>query len=285
VAAIAALPGEASVLLSTDGEERAAHDPDAVLAVGSAAKLAILKALDEAVAAGRLAWDQVVDLDPAWRSLPTGILQDWPDTPLTIATLANLMISISDNTATDAVIHIVGREPIEAISPRNTPFLTTAELFKLKANGNEAARSEWLAGDENARRAVLRRIADLSLPRADALQGATLGIEWFMSATEICALLEDVAHLPAMRINPGLADAAEWKSVAFKGLGNRRAQLFDPPGGGRRDHALRGRHLEQRSGARRREAQRTLPGHSKRASHRRGLIPFRAGPGPATSRC
>jgi beta-lactamase class A len=110
VGAIAALPGETSVLVLSDGDVRATHNPDAVLAVGSAAKLAILKALDEAVAAGRLAWDEVVRLDPKWRSLPAGILQDWPEgTPLTIATLANLMISISDNTATEALIDIVGR--------------------------------------------------------------------------------------------------------------------------------------------------------------------------------
>ena len=59
-AAIAALPGRTSVLVTTGGDTVAANDPEAVLAVGSAAKLAILAAVDDAVAAGRLSWDQVV---------------------------------------------------------------------------------------------------------------------------------------------------------------------------------------------------------------------------------
>src|SRR5690606_12626143 len=103
VEAITALPGRTAILVLSNGEAQAEHNADEPLAVGSAAKLAVLKAVREAVEAGQLRWEQVVPLDDSWRSLPTGILQDWPaDTPVTIATLANLMISISDNTATDA---------------------------------------------------------------------------------------------------------------------------------------------------------------------------------------
>ena len=39
--------------------------------------------------------------------------QDWPKgAPVTLHTLATLMISISDNTATDQLIAIVGRDAI-----------------------------------------------------------------------------------------------------------------------------------------------------------------------------
>lgn len=217
IATIAALPGATSVLVTTDGATLAAHEPDAVLAVGSAAKLAILKALDEAIAGERLAMDDVFPLDPTLRSLPTGILQTWPaETPVTIATLANLMISQSDNTATDALVHLVGREVVEAITARNTPFPTTAELFKLMARETAALTAEWREGTEAERRALLARLADLPLPAASALTSAA-GVEWYMTASELCALLDEVADNPAFAINPGLASPGDWAEVAFKG--------------------------------------------------------------------
>ncbi len=163
-ASIAALPGRTSVLVTTGGDTVAANDPEAVLAVGSAAKLAILAAVDDAVAAGRLSWDQVVKLKPQWQTLPGSTLIDWPiGTPVTIATLRNLMISQSDNMATDALIDLVGRDAIEAITPRNTPFPTTAELFKLRANPQEAAA--WKKADTAGKRAILARLDGLPCRR------------------------------------------------------------------------------------------------------------------------
>ena len=219
VAAIGALPGRTSLLVVTDGKPAAAHEAATPLAVGSAAKLAILLALKRAVAEGRVHWADVVKLDPSWKSLPSGQLQDWPDgTPLTIATLANMMVSLSDNTATDGLIHLVGRDAVEAISPRNTPFLTTRELFVLKGEGNAGLREEWRAGDVAARRALLQRIADMPLPAVDAISSTvTNDIEWFMTAEELCGLLDATADLPSLGINPGPVNRARWKSVAYKG--------------------------------------------------------------------
>lgn len=219
IEAIASLPGRTAVLVVSDGTVRAAHNADMPLAVGSAAKLAVLKATADAVAAGRLSWGQTVALDPAWRSLPTGILQDWPvGTPLTLASLANLMISLSDNTATDALIRLIGRERVEAVSPRNTPFPTTRELFTLKAAGNEALRAAWSTGDADTRRGILDEIAETPLPAADALEtAATTGVEWFFTARELCTLMEALADLPALHINPGLAAPGAWLRIAYKG--------------------------------------------------------------------
>lgn len=216
VAAIRALPGRASVLVRTSGKVVAAHAAEAPLAVGSAAKLAVLVALKGAVAEKRLAWDAVVALDPRWKSLPSGQLQDWPDgTPVTIATLAHLMISISDNTATDALVRLVGREAVEAVTPRNAPFPTTRELFVLKAKGNAALRREWQTGDAARRRAILGRIADA--PLGPVSEEVTHEAEWFMTATELCDLLDAAAGLPSVGIRPGPADPRLWRRVAFKG--------------------------------------------------------------------
>lgn len=219
VAAIEALPGRTSLLVLTNGKPVAEHEAETPLAVGSAAKLAILLAVKQAVAEGRLNWADVVDLDPAWKSLPSGQLQDWPDgTPLTIATLTNLMISVSDNTATDALIRIVEREAVEAVSPRNAPFLTTREAFILKTREHAGLREEWRSGDVTVRRAMLDRIADEPVPPASALSPAiTYEVEWFMTARELCSLLDATANLPSVSINPGPADRRDWRSVAYKG--------------------------------------------------------------------
>lgn len=218
VRAVAALPGRTAALVTTDGRTRAGHAADLPLAVGSAFKLAVLRAAAAACEEGRLAWDRVVRFDPAWRSLPTGILQGWPEgSPLTVATLANLMVSLSDNTATDALIGLVGRDAVEAASPRNTPFLTTREAFTLKGAGNGALRQEWAAADTARRRAVLARVAGLPVPRSDGLEpGATSEVEWFLTAEELCALLEATHRLPPFTINPGPVDG-RWRSVAYKG--------------------------------------------------------------------
>jgi beta-lactamase class A len=216
-AAIRALAGATTLLVLSDGEEKIAHQADEPLAVGSAAKLAIIAALQEAITQDKLAWDQAVPLKPAWKSLPTGILQDWPaGTPLTIATLANLMISISDNTATDALIDILGREAVEAVTPANAPFPTTREFFTLKTEENDTMRAAWRSGDAAARRAILAGIAETPLP--SAIHSATTHeVEWFMSARELCRLLDATAALPAFDINPGVARPDQWRDIAFKG--------------------------------------------------------------------
>ncbi|MGV8841286.1 MAG: serine hydrolase, partial [Bauldia sp.] len=220
VARIAALPGQTSVAVITNGELAAGHRPEAALAVGSAFKLAVLAALSEAAAPGtRVDLDDIVFLEPSWRSLPTGILQDWRDgTAVTVATLANLMISVSDNTATDALIALLGRDAVEVFSERNRPFATTAEMFRLKATGNEGLLAAWRTGDEAARRAILTELATQPLPAVDALSPTvTPDVEWFFNAFELCALLDETADMWAFDINPGLARREDWASIAFKG--------------------------------------------------------------------
>ena len=219
VAAIKALPGRTSVLVAIDGKPIATHEADRPLAVGSAAKLAVLVALKRAIAQKRLAWDTVVKLDPGWKSLPSGELRNWPDgTPLTIATLAHLMISISDNTATDALIHLVGHQAVEAVSPRNTPFLTTRQLFTLKTLENASLRAEWQERDSAARRMIVEHVADAPLPSPSEINpAATLQVEWFLTAQELCGLLDATADLPSTSINSGPVDQNGWQSVAYKG--------------------------------------------------------------------
>jgi beta-lactamase class A len=180
----------------------------------------VLAALQNQIQAGELTWDSVVELQPEWKSMPSGMLQDWPATStLTVETLAILMISISDNTATDALISLVGRENIEALTPRNQPFLTTREFFALKNPVNAAWLQRYLRGDLEQKRQILREVPELPLPSASLFTGEPISpdIEWFFSGRELCQLIEQVAPLSAMQVNSGVANPADWQAIAFKG--------------------------------------------------------------------
>lgn len=189
------------------------------LAVGSAFKLAVLAALRDEIARGRLRWSGVAPLQGRWKSLPSGVLQTWPDgTPISLASYASEMISISDNTAADMLIHVVG----SALTPYaggNQPFLTTRQAFILKSSPGAARRAGYLAaGTVPQRAAILRAVDDMPLPAVTALDAQpSLGIEWHYSVRDLCALMHRVADLPLMSINPGVADAADFTHVAYKG--------------------------------------------------------------------
>ncbi|MGG6294417.1 serine hydrolase [Leptolyngbya sp. AN02str] len=220
IAQLQALPGTTSLLVLKDGVKQAAINADEPLAVGSAFKLAVLRALQQQIEQGDRTWAETVQLDPTWKSLPSGILQSWPEgASLTLETLATLMISLSDNTATDALIQILGREAVEAYGLRNVPFLTTRELFVLKAPENAQQLQQYRDGDGDTRRSLLSQLQTLPLPPVETFLGEpiALDVEWFFSTRELCSLIESVAALPLMGVNPGIANPADWNRIAYKG--------------------------------------------------------------------
>ncbi len=216
VAELQAVASRTSFLVTENGVARESHEPDLALAVGSAFKLGVLKALRAEIDAGTHRWDEVAELMAGDVSLPSGITQAWPvGSPMTLQTLASLMISISDNTATDALMRIVGRDAVEA-ALGTAPALTTRELFTLKANRELMTR--YQQGDLAAKRAVLAELATKPLPDGSkALSPLDAGAEWYLTPKALCALMEAVADLDVMRINPGVANKADWTSIAFKG--------------------------------------------------------------------
>ena len=213
------LPGQFSVIVTTNGDVLGDLDSDAPMAVGSSFKLAVLKTLDKLIGAGKLEWDQVVEIEDGWRSLPSGQLQDWPEAaPVTIHSLASLMMSVSDNTATDGLMDLVTRGSLENVSPRNRPFLTTREFFQLKRRDAEETRAKVVAGNFDERMRTLSSLSDKALPEIGELNtDPLLQIEWFFSARELCKLMDDVRHLDVAQINPGVALKSDWDEVAYKG--------------------------------------------------------------------
>src|SRR3546814_1671266 len=114
------------------------------------------------VGAGKRGWSVAVPLSHL--SFPPAGTANWPKgTPVTLQTLANWMISVSDNGATDTLIHLLGREAIEARMKsaghsdpsRNIPLLTTVEAFALKGNNFNDLRPDFIKGDDAAQRKLI----------------------------------------------------------------------------------------------------------------------------------
>jgi beta-lactamase class A len=212
------------------------------LAIGSTFKLYVLGELAHQVAAGAAAWDEQLAIRNAWKSLPSGTLQNDPaGTKHTLAELARQMISVSDNTAADHLIHRLGRENVEKNLPsmglvnpsRMTPFITTRDMFVLKASKDADLAKAYLAADAAGRRALLDgRVGSTPIAVADLADWAAPRevdtLEWFASTTDLCAAmakLRDLGGRPGLgpvldilAVNPGLpVDASRWQYVGFKG--------------------------------------------------------------------
>lgn len=114
--------------------------------VGSSFKLYILGTLADDLNAGLRRAEDVMLLRKDLIGPPGSEMAAWPiGSPVTLHTLALKMISISDNTATDHLLYLLGRENVEAHlglmghgEPSvNIPLLSTREMVLLrdKANG------------------------------------------------------------------------------------------------------------------------------------------------------
>ena len=198
-------------------------------------KLIVLAALHERIEAGEACWADVLTLSARHVSLPAGRLRDMPPgSPLTLHTLAALMISESDNTATDVLIDFIGQDRLEALSGLS-PFLTTREFFHLKSDPELYAR--YAQADSAARRELLSALSDRPLPRVDqVLRPLQPHAQWRIPTAALCAWMEKVAELGLTQINSGPLDKSRWLRVSFKaggelGVLNLTTSVRDGDGG------------------------------------------------------
>jgi beta-lactamase class A len=230
----------------SNGSCQPVHSIDSAAAapLGSAFKLYVLDALGNAVASGKVHWNQLLTVTAQLKSLPSGELQDDPDgTRISVQDTAAKMISVSDNTAANMLINLVGRPAVEAALTTtgmadpalDRPFLTTRELFILKLDQWPTLANRYIAANEAGRRALLASTIDRALlPPVAAAQAWTTprdinSLEWFASADDICRAYTSLA---ALARRPGLSpigqvlslndgglqlDPAQWKTTWFKG--------------------------------------------------------------------
>lgn len=236
-----ALPGQASLAVARlDGPDLTfsiAHKSSQAMGIGSAFKLFLLAELNWEIEHGDRKWSDVVRLDQ--RSIQTGFLQTWPEgAPITLHTLAALMISQSDNTAADTMLHLLGRERVEGILPaigiadpaRLRPLLATREVALLKAGKDASLGAIWASGSEQQRRALLGRMA--SIPPEDVDVGKLLAapkaidtIEWLASTADLVRVMNwlrlhgDKQTIQILGINPGVppATAQLFSYIGYKG--------------------------------------------------------------------
>jgi beta-lactamase class A len=240
------LPGDTSLLITSLGKDGMktiiAHNAERQMAIGSAFKLYILSELVREVGIRERKWTDVVALDGKLASLPSGTLQTWPSgSPVTLHTLASMMISVSDNTAADQLLATLTRERVENILPLtghskpelNQPFLSTLEMFKLKGEPTGKAAAAYLALDLKGRRAFLSdTVAKITRedtrPFWDLTPTYIDKIEWFASAADLCHVMDwlrqntegDKTARQILAINPGSGlniPRDRWQYVGYKG--------------------------------------------------------------------
>ncbi|TYC89336.1 hypothetical protein FMM79_10390 [Novosphingobium sp. BW1] len=243
-AAFAAMPGEAGFLVQNLDEDSpaVALRGERPLAIGSAFKLVILAELVREIDNGVREWSDTITLDG--RELPAGGFRAMPPgTQVRLRRLAEEMIRVSDNSATDVLLAELGRTRIEAMQARigftngarNIPFLSTMEAFKLKGVNAGALGRHYLAQDINGRRAILagdvadvpgRAVGDLF---ANGHPVMIERLEWFASPADLARAMrwfkgrqESANGREALRIlalNPGPAASltGEVDYAGFKG--------------------------------------------------------------------
>lgn len=238
--AFAALPGKAGFALYRLGDGPPAlvqgREQDTAFAIGSTFKLYVLATLARQVQAGQRRWSDVVPV--SGKSFPSGIVHTLPEgAPVTLHTLASLMISVSDNTATDILVRLVGQEALahevalsgHARPDTLAPMLTTAQFFALKLAGGEAAARYAAASPAERARLLatldLGAVADADPGRLGHVPNAIGQIEWFASPADLARAMDDLRRLAnpealaILAINPAMdaASAAGWGFVGYKG--------------------------------------------------------------------
>jgi hypothetical protein len=230
----------------SNGSCRTVHsiDPGTAAPIGAAFKLYVLAALGHAVASGTVRWNQPLTVTAQLKSLPAGELQNEPDgTQVSVLDTAAAMTSLSDNTATDMLINLVGRSAVEdaltttgmANPALDRPLLTTREIFVLKLRQWPALAERYISANEPSRRTLLASTVDRAPLPAVAAAGSWIAprdinsLEYFASASDICRAY---ASLAALAARPGLSpigqvlslnddslalDPAQWKTTWFKG--------------------------------------------------------------------
>lgn len=228
-----------------DREVRTIHvlNGEMSLAIGSTFKLWILGALAERARAGEIAWDQKLAISAERKSLPSGVLQNRPvGEELPISEYALKMISISDNTATDHLLHLVGRTRTEAfmrahtsVPERNTPLLSTRDMFALKLSGSDELPKAYLAANEAQRREMLDAGGKVGSTTPQLMLAAFWKaprfietLEWFATPMDLArtfSVLDREMDAPgnspltaALTANPGVPmSKTAWTRIAYKG--------------------------------------------------------------------
>lgn len=239
--------GSTSLLVAEVREDRTCsilfrHNVDRANPVASTFKVYVLEALAAAIEKGEVGWNDPLPIHRSLQSSPFGPFADLvPGTEKTVRQHAEAMITMSDDTATDHLVDLVGRGAVETAMldlghsdpALNIPFPTTMEMKKLKLGLTDEERSGYFDSNPRERAAYLDTELDNIIIDQEALlewdrplHTNTLG--WFATPGDICLALAaltmesaDPARAPLRTVlsaNPGVPqDPNVWPYVAFTG--------------------------------------------------------------------
>lgn len=212
--------GLMSALIINEGNKVLDFKAGETHALGSVFKLYVLAALSERVEKGELKWEATYPIKESLKSLPSGVMQNYPKGRLiSLKEYASKMISISDNTATDHLIEIVGRKYIEDFISREglisqkshyIPFLKTKEMFAARAfftkqdyqkfaKANRAKKLKMLQKINQAPQKIMSSLKSWDRPRHIA------DVEWYATPQEVCRLKFWLQKRPGTIIKETLA--------------------------------------------------------------------------------
>lgn len=236
--------GKVSATLTTqDRSVRLTHNASEAFAIGSAFKLYILGALTQSIEKGTHKWDEVYPIRDDWKSLPSGVMQNWPaGQQVQLQDYAENMISISDNTAADHLLYFLGRDNVESMlsvmgnshEASYLPFLSTLEAFKLKWAFSPDQTNAYLNLNRTQRLKVLDWTRVMS---RDTVGTNGIGfnkpthidkLEWFATTAESCDAMFWLAARKAPQVKKILSksvplldnvgkDGSHWSYAGYKG--------------------------------------------------------------------
>lgn len=236
------LPGKTSLLAAklTDGgiTPLVEYNSGSHMAIGSAFKLYILSELIHSINNGERKWTDIIELKKEAISLPSGVLHLKPaGTKIRLDSLATYMISISDNTATDNLLYLAGRENVEKILPvtghskpeLNIPFLATMEMFKLKGDPSKKVINAYIESNDK-RKFITEELPKIKRESFVMWKGPLFidKVEWFASTKDLCNVMnwirintnneKDNITRNVLSKNPGIPISKDkWSYIGYKG--------------------------------------------------------------------
>ena len=207
------------------------------LPLASIFKTYVLYAVEDAVRAGTLRWDDLLTITAEAKKLgSSGFDKLAPGTRITVRQAAGKMIATSDNMATDLLIGRLGTRAVERAlvnaghhDPASmTPFPTMREIFAV-GWGNPDVREQWKSATPADRAIMLQQANDRPYepdPERTHSPGSAYGAEWYGSAEDICrvhARLQHNAVGPAAPVRDIMSEVAgidldrtEWPYIGAK---------------------------------------------------------------------
>lgn len=175
------------------------------LPLASIFKTYVLFAVEDAVLAGRIRWNDTLTITSETKKLGSSGFDKLPaGSQITVRQAAGKMIATSDNMATDLLIERLGIHAVEQALVRAghhdpatmTPFPTMREIFAI-GWGNPDVREQWKNAAPDLRAQMLRDADSRPYepdPERTHAPGSAYGAEWYGTAEDICRVHAALQH-------------------------------------------------------------------------------------------